>query len=128
VAHPDVRTTLCPTVDYPEIRMVEDADSPSDTHTSALPPEVVDLLCLVATAPTRPVVATLREEAPATVGTLARQTGLSSATVEECLTTLTDHELVSVAGTPPRYRFTDAGRALWPVLDALESLRDSCEG
>jgi DNA-binding Lrp family transcriptional regulator len=105
--------------------MVEDADSAPDAP-PALPPEVVDLLCLVATPPDRPVMAALRQEAPATVATLARATGLPAATVEECLVRLTDRDLISRSGVPSRYRFTDAGASLWPVLNALDALRDSC--
>jgi hypothetical protein len=107
--------------------MVEDADTTVDTPASSVPPEVVDLLCLVATGPTRSVVAALRQEAPATVATLARTTGLPAATVEECLEGLSGRELVAQSGEPPLYRFTDTGAGLWPVLDALDGLRDSCE-
>ena len=106
--------------------MVKDAD-PADTPTSALSPAVADLLSLVATPPDSEVVWTLRTEAPATVVTVARETDIPPAVVRECLLRLADRDLLSRSGTPPRYRFTEAGAALWPVLDALEALRDRCE-
>ena len=106
--------------------MVNDAD-PADTHASALSPAVADLLSLVATPPDSEVVGTLRAEAPATVATVARETDLPPAVVRECLLRLADRDLLSRSGTPPRYRFTDAGAALWPALDALETLRDRCK-
>lgn len=107
--------------------MVEDTDPSADAPAVALSPEVVDLLCLVATPPTRPVMSALRRKAPATVTTVARTSGLPADTVEVRLTALADRNLVRRAGTPPRYRFTDAGAALWPVLDALDDLRDTCD-
>jgi DNA-binding HxlR family transcriptional regulator len=107
--------------------MVEDADTDADAPASALAPAVVDLLSLVATPPHSEVVEALRTEAPATVAAVARETGLPPAVVERCLVRLTDRDLLARSGTPPRYRFTDAGAALRPVLDALETLRDRCE-
>jgi DNA-binding IclR family transcriptional regulator len=100
--------------------MVEDTEPAAP----ALAPAVVELLCLVATPPTDRVLRGLRREAPATAATLARVTGLPAATVEEELAELTDRDLVRRSGTPTRYRFTDAGAALEPVLDALDDLRD----
>ncbi|WP_158600064.1 winged helix DNA-binding protein [Halorubrum sp. Atlit-28R] len=105
--------------------MVEDA--PADAPASALPPAVVDLLRLVATPPDREVVAALRTEAPATAATVARETDLPTVVVEECLARLIDEDLLSRSGTPARYRFTEAGAAMWPVLDALDALHESCE-
>jgi DNA-binding HxlR family transcriptional regulator len=41
---------------------------------------------------------------------------------------LIDRNVVRRSGVPPRYRYTDAGAALWPVIDALDDLCDCCEG
>ncbi len=107
--------------------MIEEADTTVDTPVSSLPPEVVELLHLVATEPTRPVMAALRREAPASVVTLARTTRLPAATVEDCLDGLIGRDIVTRSGEPPLYRFTDAGAALEPVLEALDGLRNCCE-
>jgi DNA-binding HxlR family transcriptional regulator len=103
-------------------------DDPT-TPAAALDPGVLRLVRRAATPPERALLAALRAEAPLAEPALRRAVDAPDPAVRGCLAELVDRGLVRRAdtGEATAYALTAAGAELWPVLEAMDELRDRCE-
>jgi DNA-binding HxlR family transcriptional regulator len=100
-----------------------------DPVAAALDPAVLRLVRRAATPPERAVLAALRE-GRLTEPALERAVTAPEPVVRRTVAELRDRGLVRRADAEtrgsPAYALTRAGAELWPVLEAIDELRDRC--